>query len=78
MRIDEAGNNCSALEIDEPGVRSGKLSDVGRLSNGQDPAVTESDSFLTGELLIDSNDLSVCQYRIRCLSPRHRAREQGD
>ncbi len=71
VRIDEAGNHRSTLEIDGAGRGPGKFLNVGRGAEGHDSAVADGDRLAYGRLIVDGHDLSIDHDRVGALCREH-------
>jgi hypothetical protein len=74
VRIDQAGNDRAAAQIDHARGRTGELANLGRRPDRRDAPITDRDRFLNRRAQVESDDLAVDQDRVWSLRP-HRARE---
>ena len=65
--VDKAGNQRSAVQVDDPGVRSRERPDIRRRADGGDPVPGDRHSLYDGEVFVDREDLTVDEYGVRCV-----------
>src|SRR5204862_4122310 len=66
--IDQAGDDCTSLKIDDSSLRCGNLPHVGGGAEHEDSSVVNGERFASGKAVIDGKNLAVHQNRVGRLS----------
>jgi hypothetical protein len=77
VRVDQAGDDRTALQVDHAAARAGERPDVGRGADRHDLAVAHGERFGCRHGSVQGHDLAVEQHRVGVLAEGGRPKTRG-